>query len=285
MPIKSVWLGLNFEEAALENIKESYACETYAVELCTREQAHLSVFLAALVFKIPGVIPGAGLVPSWNAPVDEVNANRRAHAEEAQRRIASAVKSAGVTTEFHITQESYPRLRESLIASARPSDVVILPRQGYYLALDRTLIEAVLFTSGRPILLVPPDWPRGARLEKVIVAWDGGGRAARAVGDAMPLLARAGEVEIVCVSAHASKSIPSADLAAHLTRHCKKVAVVDLPMQHGGIAETLRAHAATARANLLVMGGYAHPRMLETVLGGATRDMLSEAKFPLLLSH
>ena len=153
MPIKSVWLGLNFEEAALENIKESYACETYAVELCTREQAHLSVFLAAPVFKIPGVIPGAGLIPRWNAPVDEVNANRRAHAEEAQRRIASAVKSAGVTTEFHVTQESYPRLRESLIASARPSDVVILPRQGYYLALDRTLIEAVLFTSGRPIFL------------------------------------------------------------------------------------------------------------------------------------
>jgi len=285
MPIKSVWLGLNFEEAALENIKESYACETYAVELCAREQAHLSVFLAAPVFKIPGVIPGAGLIPSWNAPVDEVNANRRAHAEEAQRRIASAVKSAGVTTEFHITQESYPRVRESLIASARPSDVVILPRQGYYLALDRTLIEAVLFTSGRPILLVPPDWPRGARLEKVIVAWDGGGRAARAVGDAMPLLARAGEVEIVCVSADVSKSIPSAGLAAHLTRHCKKVAVVDLPMQHGGIAETLRAHAATARANLLVMGGYAHPRMLETVLGGATNDMLSEAELPIFLSH
>jgi nucleotide-binding universal stress UspA family protein len=285
MPIKSVWLGLNFEEAALENIKESYACETYAVELCTREQAHLSVFLAAPVFKIPGVIPGAGLIPSWNAPVDEVNANRRAHAEEAQRRIASAVKSAGVTTEFHITQESYPRLRESLIASARPSDVVILPRQGYYLALDRTLIEAVLFTSGRPILLVPPDWARGARLEKVIVAWDGGGRAARAVGDAMPLLARAGEVEIVCVSADTSKGIPSAGLAAHLIRHCKKVAVVDLPMQHGGIAETLRAHAAMARANLLVMGGYAHPRMLETVLGGATNDMLSEAELPLFLSH
>jgi len=284
MPIKSVWLGLNFEEAALENINESYACETYAVELCTREQAHLSLFLAAPVFKIPGVIPGAGLIPSWNAPVDEVNANRRAHAEEAQRRIASAVKSAGVTTEFHITQESYPRVRESLIASARPSDVVILPRQGY-LALDRTLIEAVLFTSGRPILLVPADWARGARLEKVIVAWDGGGRATRAVGDAMPLLDGAGEVEIVCVSADASKSIPSTGLAAHLTRHCKKVAVVDLPMQHGGIAETLRAHAAMARANLLVMGGYAHPRMLETVLGGATHDMLSEAEFPLLLSH
>jgi hypothetical protein len=33
------------------------------------------------------------------------------------------------------------------------------------------------------------------------------------------------------------------------------------------------------------MGGYAHPRMLETVLGGATNDMLSEAELPIFLSH
>jgi nucleotide-binding universal stress UspA family protein len=63
------------------------------------------------------------------------------------------------------------------------------------------------------------------------------------------------------------------------------VVAADLPMQPGGIAETLRAHAVMARANLLVMGGYAHTRMLETVLGGVTRDMLAEAELPLLLSH
>jgi hypothetical protein len=28
------------------------------------------------------------------------------------------------------------------------------------------MIEAMLFTSGRPIVIVPPDWERGARLEK-----------------------------------------------------------------------------------------------------------------------
>jgi hypothetical protein len=38
MPIRSVWLGLNFEEAALENIEENYACETHAVELCIRNR-------------------------------------------------------------------------------------------------------------------------------------------------------------------------------------------------------------------------------------------------------
>jgi hypothetical protein len=97
----------------------------------------------------------------------------------------------------------------------------------------------------------------------------------------MPLLVRAGQVEIVCVSHVASKSIPSTGLATHLSRHCKNVAVANLPMQHGCIAETLRAHAAMARADLMVMGGYAHPRMMEIVLGGVTSDMLAEAELPL----
>ena len=56
MPIKSVWLGLNFEEAALDHTEESYASETYAVELCAREKAHLSVFLAAPQSGLRGII-------------------------------------------------------------------------------------------------------------------------------------------------------------------------------------------------------------------------------------
>jgi hypothetical protein len=80
------------------------------------------------------------------------------------------VKSAGVATEFCIAQESYPLLRETFVA--RPNDVIILSRSGYYLSFDRNMIEATLFTPGRPIVIVPPDWERGARLEKVVIAWD-----------------------------------------------------------------------------------------------------------------
>jgi hypothetical protein len=50
-------------------------------------------------------------------------------------------------------------------------------------------------------------------------------------------------------------------------------------MEHGGIAETLRAHAAMARANLLVMGAYAHPRMLEIVIGSVTTTCLPRRSF------
>jgi hypothetical protein len=64
----------------------------------------------------------------------------------------------------------------------------------------------------------------------------------------MPLLVRAGQVEIVCVSHVASKSIPSTGLATHLSRHCKNVAVANLPMQHGCIA----GEAMILRDNLFI---------------------------------
>ncbi|HET6376163.1 MAG TPA: universal stress protein, partial [Methylocella sp.] len=77
----------------------------------------------------------------------------------------------------------------------------------------------------------------------------------------------------------------AAGLAAHLARHCTKATVARIPLEHGSIAGTLRAYAKKGEADLLVMGGYAHPRMLELVLGGVTSDMLTEAELPLLLSH
>lgn len=285
MPVRTVALGLNFEEAAFDHLKESYAAENYALDLCMRAKAHLSALLSAPVFKIPLVVPGAEFISAWKAPAEEINSTRRARAETAKARLSSAAKSAGITADIRILQEGYADQRESLVLAARPSDVIIFPRPGHYLSLGRHLVEAVLFTSGRPVVLVPADWTRGARLAKVTVAWDGGGRAARAVGDAMPLMACADEVEIVCVSHAAHSTISATDLAAHLARHCQKVTCCEIAALREGVGETLRAHAEKTGADLLVMGAYAHPRVLETVLGGVTADMLASAELPLFLSH
>lgn len=286
MAVKSIWLGLNFEDAALATGKDGSSAEHYALELCAREQAHLLACLTSPLFKVPAIIPGTSFIPFSSAPADEVNATRRAHAEKAQARLACAAAKLGVSAEFHILQEPFPHLRDTLVALAMPSDFVILARPGSFLGFERHVAEALLFTSGRPVILVPEGWARGARFQRIVVAWDGSGRAARAVGDALPLLIRAEEeVEIVSVSSQSAKSIPSAGLAAHLARHCTKATAASIPFEHGSIAGALRAYAKKAQADLLVMGGYAHPRMLELVLGGVTSDMLIEAELPVLLSH
>ena len=47
----------------------------------------------------------------------------------------------------------------------------------------------------RPVLVVPLDFAPAPDMRRVVVAWDGGARAARALGDAMPFIERAGHVE------------------------------------------------------------------------------------------
>lgn len=126
----------------------------------------------------------------------------------------------------------------------------------------------MLFTSGRPIIVIPPEWGQDARFHNFLVAWDGGARAARAIGDAMLFPTRAEQVEILCVSPDASKSILGADLATRLVRHCKRVTVTNLRKEHGDVAKTLHTHAAMVKADLLVMGAYAHSKLLQIVLGG-----------------
>jgi nucleotide-binding universal stress UspA family protein len=278
---RSVFLGLGYDETAPSPIDGGHAAENYAMAFCANEQAHLSVYMAVPILHVSI----AGLLPLAHSLASEVNAEQRKLAEEAEKRLAGAATSAGVIAEVQIVQDSYPEACHCLAAAARPSDIVVVARPASGLSLDESLIEVMLFTSGRPVLVIPPDWDKGASFQNIMVAWDGGTRAARAVGDAMPILTRAGKVEILCVSPDASKNIGGAGLAAHLARHCKTVTVTDLSTQHAGIAKTLAAHAAMAGADLLVMGAYGHSRLREMVLGGVTNGMLSEAKLPLLLSY
>jgi nucleotide-binding universal stress UspA family protein len=281
MSFKSVTLCLGFEQVTPSEAPDSTVAETFAVELCARTRAHLTVCLVAPFFSVPS----AALLGVVHTLVDEVNADRHTRAEAAQRRIEDVARIAGVTTEIHILQNSFPALNESLLTYTRPSDVVIVARGSADLTLDRDLIDTLIFKSGRPIIAVPPNWQPGLRFDKIMVAWDGGARAARAVGDAMDLLVDAAEVEVLCVTPDAAKSIAGADLAAHLARHCKKVTLTELPKLHGDVAKTLRGHVEMAKADLLVMGAYAHPRVLEMVMGGVTRDLLSESEVPLFLSY
>ena len=115
MQLKSVNLGLCFGEVIPNASDESHAAESYAVAFCAQEQAHLSVLMAAPIFGIPS----AGVLPLAHVLVDEVNAKRRAHAEEAEKRIASAAAIAGIAAEFHIVQNP---IRAHATASPRQPD-------------------------------------------------------------------------------------------------------------------------------------------------------------------
>ena len=134
------------------------------------------------------------------------------------------------------------------------------------------IAESALFQSGRPLIVVPYIQKAPLKLDRVMVCWDGSRQAARAIADAMPLLEKAGKVELVIVANERGKEdeIEGADMGQHLARHGLKVDVKRIPSGNIDVADALLSHAADSGADFIVMGGYGHSRLREFVLGGVT---------------
>jgi nucleotide-binding universal stress UspA family protein len=151
------------------------------------------------------------------------------------------------------------------------------------------VIEAVLFGSGRPVLIVPYIILHvPSQLRTVLVAWNEGRLAARAIADALPLLQMADRVEVVTVSGtnpggsrHASADM----MAQHLAQHGIKADMKALAKGDVDIGSTLVSYAADVSADLIVMGAYGHSRLREIVLGGTTRTILYSMTVPVLMAH
>ena len=152
---------------------------------------------------------------------------------------------------------------------------------------DQVVDEGVLFESGRPVIFVPFIQKGAAKLDRVMICWDGGRAAARAVADALPLLKKAKQVEVVIISDKPGKNdeVPGADLGQHLARHGLKVDVKRITSPDIDVPSTILSHAADSSADMIVMGGYGHSRLREFVLGGATLGLLESMTVPVLMSH
>jgi nucleotide-binding universal stress UspA family protein len=123
----------------------------------------------------------------------------------------------------------------------------------------------------------------------VLVGWNAGREATRAVHDALPLLVKASSVTITAVNprvglgAHGQE--PGADIARHLARHGVTVEVEHTAAPEIGAADILLNRASELSADLLVVGAYGHSRLREFLLGGVTRSLLHQMTLPVLLSH
>ncbi|EJW12023.1 putative stress protein UspA [Rhodovulum sp. PH10] len=145
--------------------------------------------------------------------------------------------------------------------------------------------EAGLFESGRPILLAPPKAPATVG-EHVLIAWNCSTEQARAVGFAMPFLAKAKQVTILTVEG-ATVPGPSAEqLAASLSRHGITAALVATTGGDNRTAgPTILEHASRLGCDLIVKGAYTQSRLRQMIFGGTTRHILTHAEVPVLTAH
>jgi len=151
-------------------------------------------------------------------------------------------------------------------------------------AAQRSILEALLLETGRPLLIPGPAVPTRDFADCVTVAWKPVPQAARAVATAMPFLAHAREVCIVTVDEDGDARDRAQPLVDYLGWHGIKATVERLsPGAEGASATMLKA--ASAKGGLLVMGGYGHTRLREWVFGGFTQLVLEGAQIPVLMAH
>jgi nucleotide-binding universal stress UspA family protein len=173
---------------------------------------------------------------------------------------------------------------DSLVRIFRTFDLIVVEQVGESQIDGRSwTIAASVLKTGRPALIVPYIRSHPASLETVLLAWDGSAQAARALGDALPLLAQAGRVVIVGVDADPSEP-DGAALEQHLARHGIN-ASFKRTSSAGDIGNTLLSYAADLGADLMVMGAYGHSRLREDIFGGTTNTILESMTIPVLMSR
>lgn len=167
---------------------------------------------------------------------------------------------------------------------ARVFDLVILPVHDHP---DHEMVaEDLVFAAGRPVLLLPNSTSPGA-WKRILIGWDGGRAAARALADALPFCRKADEVRIVTVTGE-KPIVHAAGIEAargHLIHHGVAAEAGEIPAEGADAGTALLRHAEEIGADLVVAGAFGHSRLREFILGGATRSLIEAPKVPVLLSH
>lgn len=154
----------------------------------------------------------------------------------------------------------------------------------------------VVTNSGRPVLLVPFAGRIESVARRIVVSWDGGREAARALQLALPLLKDADTVALavfeLASDEHKAADALAADPRPWLARHGIEATLAVHAVDHQRrlnrrheVGERLLSLAADVSADLLVMGAYGHSRFRESLLGGVTRTVLEAMTLPVLMAH
>jgi nucleotide-binding universal stress UspA family protein len=256
----------------------------YAISVAKTYDAHV----VGVAFVYEPVIPGSLL---GGIPTDLIEVQREENAKAGKTAVANfvaAAKAAGVSAESRLLDASIAGAADLFGRIARRFDIAVVgqaPRdQG---VSEELLIEGALFGAGRPVVVVPEIQTDPIKLDSVMICWDGSRPAARAIGDAIPLLKRAKAIEIVVVTGERDKSgeITGANMKRHLARHGIDVVIKRIAAGNAEVQTAILAHAADTAADFIVMGGYGHSRLREFILGGVTRSILKSMPVPVLMSH
>jgi nucleotide-binding universal stress UspA family protein len=175
---------------------------------------------------------------------------------------------------------------DALIACARRHDLTVLPPV-ISPAFGETDFAAadIGMASGGPVLILKQGGYPATFGASILIAWKESREAMRAIRDAWPFLEGAREIHFLRVGPREDGEI-DAFMRQLLKDHgCVEPRLHVEENDEIPVGDLVRLHVGKTGADLVVMGLYGHSRMREFILGGVSRELLSDPPMPLLMSH
>ena len=170
----------------------------------------------------------------------------------------------------------------------RVADLVVVGHETAWHSgwLRRRLTETLLLSAGTPLLLVPESHLFGP-IRHAVLGWKASAQSNRVLHDLVALAEPGARIDVVTIAGGTESDADAearAGVVTHLTRH--GFATESWRFDDGGAdVNQLRAFGVEQKADVLAVGGFAHSRVREIVLGGVTRALIEDPVLPVLMAH
>ena len=258
-----------------------------AAALAAAQDAHLDILCLGIDHSQPGYYFPGGAAYGLQEAIDTAMSD----AETLERSIRQHMAGASDlcwATESAVAQSG--SIAGLVGLRARFSDLTVLasPYAEGQPGDAETITEAALFEGSCPILVLPKAEAPTLPPRRVLVAWNQSAEALAAVRRALPLLQAADSVEVTCIDPGRTgpeRSDPGGALTQMLTRHGVRAEIAILARTAPTVSAEINRRAIEIGADLVVMGAYGHSRLRQAILGGATRNMLEQARVPVFMAR
>lgn len=222
-------------------------------------------------------------------PIDVGGAGRVDEANFAETRaaITTLADRAGVSVTVVDRSSFAYGIGEVFADHMKVADLGMLCGQRGPLVGERLLAQAALFDSGRPLVLAPRKQGPTSPPRRALIAWDGTHAAARAMQDAISVLAPGTEAIVARVTDDKALRMDQSGIEAahHLARHGIKADFREVPRTGRDVYDALVSAATEAGCDLISAGAVRHSPIHELIFGSVTGRILDgDCPLPVLLS-
>ncbi len=259
-----------------------------AMRIAEEHEAHLTGLHVTVPF-VP--FPDAAYAGFPAEMISMAEAREEEASKAVRATFEAATKDARVSVAFREDESAAAFVSDTIAWHARRSDLMIVGQtdQDKDRVGGRRVVDEVILSAGRPVLVMPYAGAKSSFGKNVIIGWDGSREASRALSDALPLIAKDAHVHVLVVDPERRPDvhgdIPGSDISRHLAHHGLKVTLMTEHTAGLDPANLILSRAVDLNADMLVMGAFAHSRIQQAIFGGVTRSILDQMTLPVLFSH